>query len=91
MGAGHRGVEGRWARGFTRKRGEAQTKTRRHDKIVKARDLNKLLLRPWQHEIATRSGAAAPVQMAAQPGLVGASGPKSGQQAGCTLIRMSLT
>jgi hypothetical protein len=37
------------------KQAEAHDKTRCHDGFAKARDLEWLLLRPWQHKSATRS------------------------------------
>lgn len=51
---------------FTPKQVEAHSKTRCHDGFAKAGNLEWLVLRPWQHKFATRSGTAAPKTGAAE-------------------------
>lgn len=52
------GIEGK-GRVFTPKRGQARSKTCRHDGFAKAVDLELPLLRRRQHKIATRGTVAA--------------------------------
>jgi hypothetical protein len=59
------GVEGK-GRVFTRKLGKAHSKARRHEGFARAVDLELPLLRYRQHEIATRSAVAAPIEAQAQ-------------------------
>ena len=59
------GVEGK-GHVFTRKLGKAHTKARYHEAFARAVDLELPLLRHRQHEIATHSAAAAPIEAQAQ-------------------------
>jgi hypothetical protein len=81
------GVEG-MGRVFTPERGQAHNQLRRHDGIVEAMSLDLPLLRHRQHEIATRSTAAALIE-SASPGFSSLMDIMA--RSNRALIRMSFT
>jgi len=76
---------------FTRKLGEGRSKLRRHDGFAKALVLELPLLHQWQHETATRSAAAALLEVR-EPRFLVAHGLTRGRPVkACALIRLSLS
>ena len=70
------------------KQAEAHRKARRHDSFARALVLEWLLLRPWQHKIATRS-AYGDAKSGALPRFLIADRLDSGDQGGQSLFRVS--